>query len=149
MCSQCAHLLRVNQHQDGGHCDSARVLLSQSRTWALLSVLMAAPPLFTPAICQAQPAAMPMTQTKAANLARMRAESINGGLTNYRADRCMYSTGAPNCLVEVTSAGYVFRFQGGAPGWQQRNPSQPSVITTVTVSADGESIRSVTNGPLP
>ena len=125
------------------------VLLSLPRTWAVVSVLLTAQCLCFPAICQAQPAAMPMTQTKAANLARMRAESINGGLTNYRADRCMYSTGAPNCLVEVTSAGYVFRFQGGAPGWQQRNPSQPSVITTVTVSADGESIRSVTNGPLP
>ena len=149
MCSRCSHLLRVNHHQDGGHCDSARVLLSPSRTWALVSVLMAAQPLLTPAISQAQPAAMPMTQTKAANLARLRAESINGGLTNYRADRCMYSTGAPACLVEVTSDGYIFRFQGGAPGWQQRNPSQPSIITTVTVSADGESIRSVTNSPLP
>ena len=149
MCSQCGHLLRVNQHQDGGHCDSARVLLSQSRTWALVSMLMAAHPMVTPAIGQSQPAGMPMTQTKAANLARMRAESINGGLSNYRADRCMYSTGAPDCLVEVNAAGYIFRFQGGAPGWQQRNPSQPSVITTVTVSADGESIRSVTNGPLP
>ena len=125
------------------------VLLSLPRTWAVVSVLLTAQSLCFPTICRAQGATMPMTQTKAANLARMRAESINGGLTNYRADRCMYSTGAPNCLVEVTSAGYVFRFQGGAPGWQQRNPSQPSVITTVTVSADGESIRSVTNGPLP
>ena len=125
------------------------VLLSHPRTWAVVSVLLTAQSLCFPTICRAQGAAMPMTQTKAANLARLRAESINGGLTKYRADRCMYSTGAPDCLVESTSAAYTFRFQGGAPGWQQRTPSQPSVITTVTVSADGESIRSVTNGPLP
>ena len=125
------------------------VLLSHPRTWAVMSVLLTAQSLCSPTICRAQGAAMPVAQTKAANLARMRAESINGGLSNYRADRCMYSTGAPDCLVEVNAAEYIFRFQGGAPGWQQRNPSQPSVITTVTVSADGESIRSVTNGPLP
>ena len=125
------------------------VLLSHPRTWAVMSVLLTAQSLCSPTICRAQGAAMPVAQTKAANLARMRAESINGGLSNYRADRCMYSTGAPDCLVEVNAAGYIFRFQGGAPGWQQRNPNQPSVITTVTVSADGESIRSVTNGPLP
>jgi len=125
------------------------VLLSHPRTWAVMSVLLTAQSLCSPTICRAQGAAMPVAQTKAANLARMRAESINGGLSNYRADRCMYSTGAPDCLVEVNAAEYTFRFQGGAPGWQQRNPNQPSVITTVTVSADGESIRSVTNGPLP
>ena len=125
------------------------VLLSHPRTWAVVSVLLTAPSLCFPTICRAQGAAMPVAQTKAANLARLRAESINGGLSNYRADRCMYSTGAPDCLVESTSAAYTFRFQGGAPGWQQRTPSQPSVITTVTVSADGESIRSVTNRPLP
>lgn len=125
------------------------VLLSHTRTWAVVSVLLTAQSLCFPTICRAQGAAMPVAQTKAANLARLRAESINGGLRKYRADRCMYSTGAPDCLVESTSAAYTFRFQGGAPGWQQRTPSQPSVITTVTVSADGESIRSVTNRPLP
>ena len=125
------------------------VLLSHPRTWAVMSVLLTAQSLCSPTICRAQGAAMPVAQTKAANLARLRAESINGGLSKYRADRCMYTTGAPDCLVESTSAAYTFRFQGGAPGWQQRTPSQPSVITTVTVSADGESIRSVTNRPLP
>lgn len=100
-----------------------------------------------PSAAEAQ--AMPLSQTKAANLARMRAESINGGLSSYRADRCMYSTGAPDCLESLTPEGYVFRFQGGAPGWQGLQSTRPTVITTVTVSADGESILDIINTPLP
>jgi hypothetical protein len=123
--------------------------LSHPRTLAVASLLLTSHTWLAPDICRAQAAAMPVSQTKAANLARLRAESINGGLSNYRADRCMYSTGAPDCLVEASPAAYVFRFQGGAPGWQQRRPVQPTVVTTVTVSADGEVIRSVTNKPLP
>lgn len=75
----------------------------------------------------------------------MRAESLNGGVANYRADRCMYSTGAPACLVSASVDGYVFRFRGGPPGWQQRNPAQPTTLTTVTVTADGETILDVNN----
>lgn len=45
--------------------------------------------------------AMPRSQTRAANLARMRAESLNGGIAQYRADRCMYTTGAPACLLKT------------------------------------------------
>ena len=110
---------------------------------------MTVQPFFTPVLSQALTDAIPVTQTKAANLARMRAESINGGLTHYRADRCMYSTGAPACLLESTPDAYVFQFLGGTPGWQQHNPYKARVLTTVTVSADGESIRSVTNTPMP
>ena len=40
---------------------------------------------------QAAPA-LPLAQPKAANLARMRAESLNGGLASYRAAACMYET---------------------------------------------------------
>lgn len=125
------------------------VLLSHPRPWVLVSVMMTVQPFFTPEHSRAQTGAMPVAQTRAANLARLRAESINGGLAQYRADRCMYSTGAPDCLVEASPAAYIFRFKGGAPGWQQRNPGTPSVVTTVTVSADGESIRSVSNHNLP
>ena len=98
---------------------------------------------------RAQSEAMPLSQTRAANLARMRAESLNGGVASYRADRCMYSTGAPACLVETSNKGYVFRFQGGPPGWQQREPAQPTTLTTVTVTPDGETIQTVSNTALP
>lgn len=91
----------------------------------------------------------PFAQTKAANLARMRAERLNGGLGQYRADRCMYELRGQACLVSNTDAGFVFRFQGGAPGWQQQDPQQPTLITEVHVSPDGDTILSVAyNGPL-
>ena len=96
----------------------------------------------------AQSRPMPLSQTRAANLARMRAESLNGGVTVYRADQCMYSTGAPDCLQNQANSGYRFQFRGGPPGWQQQNPPAPTVITTVTVSSDGQTIRDVSNEPV-
>lgn len=110
-------------------------------------ILMAGSSLIAPTSAESQ--AMPLSQTRAANLARMRAESLNGGVANYRADRCMYSTGAPACLVNKSNNGYVFRFQGGPPGWQQRNPAQPTTLTTVTVTPDGETVQTVSNTALP
>ena len=52
----------------------------------------------TPPPGRAEPS-MPLAQPHAANLARMRAESITGGLDSYRAAGCMYETGARACLV--------------------------------------------------
>ena len=92
---------------------------------------------------------MPMAQPHAANLARMRAESLNGGLTSYRAAGCMYETGARACLVSSTSESFTFRFRGGAPGWEQQKPPKPSLETTVVVSKDGTRILAVPyNGPI-
>ncbi|MFL0774317.1 MAG: hypothetical protein AB8A39_06105, partial [Prochlorococcus sp.] len=88
-------------------------------------------------------------QPKAANLARMRAETLNGGLRSYRADQCMYVTGAEECLVSSTEAGFTFRFRGGPPGWQQLSPPAPTLETTVLISPDGGRIVEVPyNGPL-
>ena len=125
--------------------------LPAARPWpnTLLALLLMVPSGALSNRALAQPQALPFSQTKAANLARMRAESLHGGVSNYRPDRCMYTTGAPDCLVDSTDKGYVFRFRGGPPGWQQRNPPDPTVITTVTVSADGETIRDVRNRTLP
>lgn len=92
---------------------------------------------------------LPFAQTKAANLARMRAESLNGGLGSYRAAGCMYETGAQSCLASKTNEGFLFRFKGGAPGWEQQNPPSPSLETSVLVSRDGDRILEVPyNGPL-
>mgnify|MGYP001551294326 CR=1 FL=1 len=103
-----------------------------------------------PASLQAQTnGSLPLAQPKAANLARMRAESINGGLSLYRADRCMYQTGAPDCLLSKTNQGFLFRFKGGAPGWQQATPPDPSLETEVLVSPNGDQILGVPyNGPI-
>lgn len=87
---------------------------------------------------------LPLAQPKAANLARMRAESLNGGLSQYRAASCMYETGAGSCLESISDGGFLFRFQGGPPGWQQQTPPNPTIETSVLVSRDGDRILEVT-----
>lgn len=92
---------------------------------------------------------LPLAQPKAANLARMRAEVLNGGLGAYRADQCMYVTGAEQCLISTTKEGFRFQFRGGAPGWQQLIPAEPTLETEVIISRDGDRILAVPyNGPL-
>lgn len=93
--------------------------------------------------------ALPLAQPKAANLARMRAESLNGGLSAYRAAACMYETGARPCLISKSDQGFLFGFQGGPPGWEQQSPPRPTLETKVLVSSDGDRILGVPyNGPL-
>ena len=95
------------------------------------------------------PRPLPLAQPKAANLARMRAESLNGGLGQYRAASCMYETGAGSCLESISDDGFLFRFQGGAPGWQQQTPPNPTIETSVLVSRDGDRILEVSyNGAI-
>lgn len=91
----------------------------------------------------------PFAQTKAANLARMRAERLNGGLSLYRADQCMHALRGEACLISNTEEGFLFRFKGGEPGWQQQIPPQPTLVTEVLISPDGDRILDVSyNGPL-
>ena len=97
---------------------------------------------------QAAPA-LPLAQPKAANLARMRAESLNGGLGSYRAAACMYETGATSCLISRSDEGFLFGFRGGPPGWEQETPPDPTLETEVLVSRDGDRILAVPyNGPI-
>lgn len=92
---------------------------------------------------------LPLTQPKAANLTRMRAELLNGGLGQYRAASCMYETGAGSCLESISDQGFQFLFQGGAPGWQQQTPPNPTIETSVLVSRDGDRILEVSyNGTI-
>ena len=60
----------------------------------------------------------PFTRQRATNLARMQAERLNGGLSVYRPDACMYNRAAAGCLIVADAEGYTFRFLGGPPGWQ-------------------------------
>lgn len=87
------------------------------------------------------------SQMRAANLARMQAELINGGLSNYSPEKCMHEGGGGKCMVSETSQGYRFQFLGGPPGWDvKRQP--PTIETSVIVSSDGRSSSMEYNGPV-
>jgi len=85
---------------------------------------------------------------RAVNMARMKAETLNGGLQVYRAAACMHQQTGGSCLLRSTRDGYVFRFYGGGPGWQQLGLA-PTVETELLVAPDGRSVREVIyNGPV-
>ena len=101
--------------------DSLRRVVSLS-TGFLVSAL-----LVSPAFAQK----VSKENVRALNTARMQAESINGGLNNYRASKCMYASakGGGNCLKNA-SDGYLFVFEGGSPGWQEAG-GQPTGETEI------------------
>lgn len=84
---------------------------------------------------------------RAANLARMKAETLNGGLQMYRPAACMYQQGGGSCRVKTSTSGYLFRFLGGGPGWEQLG--QPATVETeILVAPDGRSVKElIYNGP--
>ena len=92
-------------------------------------------------------------QMRAANLARMQAELINGGLGQYSPADCMHQggggSGIGNCLCLVSSSpqGYRFRFLGGIPGWAARR-ERANIETVILVSPDGKNLQVEYNGPV-
>ncbi|MCP9889342.1 hypothetical protein KBY96_15605 [Cyanobium sp. ATX 6A2] len=86
---------------------------------------------------------------RALNLARNQAVQQNGGLSLYRPAQCMFQTAdaGNECLLSMDEDGFVFRFLGGIPGWEQfQMPA--SVETEVRISADGRTVEEVLyNGP--
>jgi hypothetical protein len=87
-------------------------------------------------------AEMPVSQMRAANLARMEAERINGGLSRYFTASCMHQRGGGSCMVNAGPNGYLFNFLGGAPGWEV-NKQAASVETRILISPDGSSVVNV------
>lgn len=87
-------------------------------------------------------AEMPVSQMRAANLARMEAERINGGLSRYFTASCMHQRGGGSCMVNAGPNGYLFSFLGGAPGWEV-NKQAASVETRILISPDGSSVVNV------
>lgn len=110
-------------------------------------VLVAASPLclLLPSSVSAQ--MISEAQMRAANLARMQAELINGGGSKYSPADCMHQGGGGSCLESNTSLGFRFRFLGGAAGWAARR--EPATIETVVlVSPDGRLSKIEYNGPV-
>ena len=98
-----------------------------------------------PALAQKAPAGVDaevsFARVRAVNLARETAVKLNGGLTLYRPAKCMFDTSLAggNCLIRRNNQGFLFRFLGGAPGWQQLG-LQPNWETEILVSADGRQV---------
>lgn len=88
-----------------------------------------------------------MNQMRAANMARMQAELLNGGLGEYSSDNCMHKGGGGKCMISNTAEGYRFRFLGGPPGWTGRG-NKATVETVVLVSPDARQSRVEYNGPI-
>lgn len=108
-----------------------------------LLVVLAVSPL--PPGARAQEGGNP--SVRAANMARMTAERLNGGLQVYRAAACMHQQGGGACLLRETARGFTFRFLGGPPGWQQMG-LPPTLETELLVAPDGRSVEKVIyNGP--
>lgn len=109
----------------------------------LLAPVVVVPQLaITPARAQQQQYQPRFSTLRAVNLARMRAETINGGLIVYRAQRCMFEDNGGRCLVSSNANGIVFRFLGGPPGWQEQN--QPATVESeILISADGRQVLEV------
>ncbi|MEB3321569.1 MAG: hypothetical protein VKI81_01975 [Synechococcaceae cyanobacterium] len=78
---------------------------------------------------------------RALNLARNRAVKLNGGLGIYRPAACMFSTewGGSGCLVRRDAEGFLFRFLGGPPGWEQLG-KPANRETEILISPDGRSV---------
>jgi hypothetical protein len=112
---------------------------------ATANLIASSLPLLTPPPAQAQAdAPVPYSAVRALNLARNAAIQRNGGLSVYRPAKCMYETasGDNQCLISNTNDGYLFRFLGGAPGWQQLDLA-PSVETEIRISTDGRTVLGV------
>lgn len=100
-------------------------------------------PLVAPGLAQVSD-----TQLRAANLARMKAEQLNGGLTNYFPANCMYIQGGGNCIEESNANGYLFKFLGGPPGWEG-NKQAATVETKILIAPDGRTVTSVLYNGVP
>lgn len=109
----------------------------------LASSLVLGLPLIAPVLAQVTD-----TQLRAANLARMKAEQLNGGLTKYFPANCMYVQGGGSCMVESNANGYQFNFLGGPPGWEAYKQAA-TVQTKILIAPDGRTVTSVLYNGIP
>ena len=93
-------------------------------------------------------AEVPKSQERAANLARMKVETLNGGLTKYRTAACMHQLGGGTCMVRASTDGYRFQFLGGTPGWETMK-RKATVETQIMVSPDGTKVDQVIYNGVP
>lgn len=111
---------------------------------ALLTGLLTAATPLLPESARAQDGPVPFSAVRAVNLARNTAITQNGGLGVYRPAQCMYETASAGnqCLISNDGEGYLFRFLGGAPGWQQLD-LPATTETEIRIAPDGRSVLGV------
>ena len=111
-----------------------RSVLSRPTRLAALLFAAAGLGLAPPALAE-----MPLSQVRAANLARMQAERINGGLSRYFTANCMHQKGGGACMVKSDGQGYHFDFLGGPPGWEV-NGQRATVQTRILINPAGTQV---------
>lgn len=130
------------------HLSPARLGLLASLP-ALTALGLAGAPALAQTQIQTQPQGVePFSGVRALNTARNAAINLNGGLSKYRPAACMFATdiAGGECLLQRDAEGYLFRFLGGAPGWQQLG-LPATTETELQVSRDGRSVlRVIYNG---
>ena len=104
---------------------------------AVMALTLAAAIAHGPALAEMDP-----SQIRAANLARMQAERINGGLSRYFTANCMHQRGGGSCMLNNDSNGYLFQFLGGPPGWEVTKQAA-TVETRILISPDGTQVLKV------
>jgi len=117
--------------------------LRASLLGGLFGSLVIGMPLVSPGLAQVSD-----TQLRAANLARMKAEQLNGGLTQYFPANCMYAQGGGKCMVQSNANGYLFQFLGGPPGWEG-NKQAATLQTKILIAPDGRTVTSVLYNGVP
>jgi hypothetical protein len=120
-----------------------RGALRASLLGGFASSLVLGLPLMAPVLAQVSD-----TQVRAANLARMEAEQLNGGLTKYFPANCMYAQGGGRCMVQSNANGYLFQFLGGPPGWEG-NKQAATLQTKILIAPDGRTVKSVLYNGVP
>lgn len=80
---------------------------------------------------------------RAKNLARMRAETINGGLGQYRAERAMHGPAFEAPVTDNGDGSFTFIIYGGEPGF-----ATPSIESVILVRPDTGIIDVEYNGPI-
>ncbi|MEO1002483.1 MAG: hypothetical protein AAFX65_05150 [Cyanobacteria bacterium J06638_7] len=136
----------VGSQRDVAVCKSLRVMLGASRLAArgirrpfLVVSLMALS--LAGANRTLADERVPVEAVRAINLARTYVVRLNGGLEVYRPARCMFATAAQSnpCLVRSDGEGFLFRFMGGPPTWEQTD-SEPTVETEILISPSGTEV---------
>ena len=92
-------------------------------------------------------AQVPASQVRAANLARMEAERLNGGLSNYFTASCMHRSGGGDCLVETTPMA-TCSTSWRRPGWEV-NQQPATVQTKILIGPEGNRVKEVVYNGIP